>query len=533
MKKTGFAFIVLALSSCLLGSGQLSVVYAQAPSMADLGTAPDKPDLTNDPSVRHISPADNIQAKSADLFRHQYRVGHFTRVLNVPGTRGENRSVNVHLWYPSLSSEDCEYLAKSQADSGSSDADSGSSDANEDDKDCSGNPSVYTSRLYGIPLSQWDALSWTIGSTTSFENLRISRERRFPVIIFSPGNQQNAIDYVYALETLASFGFIVAAPDHVNDTQDDVRIDFIDSQAGFPLPIDKGKPCFDDLPSPCEILDRVKAENSGKDPVVPCPQDSLISSTTADVLESLTDRVRDVGAIIDALPTWFGHRADTSRVGVMGHSRGTVTALAAAGGSKCWGFNAEPRVKAIMALAIGGRNITFGVDVPNITVPALLVAGGLDKTAPASISKDVFNMLGSTEKAFILIPNAEHRHFEFGMCAQTQSAGAIAEANPRAILDLQRIRTLLIFPNSGVAMDFCGFDTFTKPTDIRPLVEKLSEPPNGPPGSGFNVTPDNVPTTGLSSDAVKDEVIQLAVIFFGHVLDRDHDHDPPFTDFLP
>jgi predicted dienelactone hydrolase len=499
--------------------------------MADLGTAPGEPDLTDDPSVRHISPADNIQAKSADLFRRQYRVGHFTRVLNVTGTRGENRPVNVHLWYPSRSSEDCKNLGKSEADSGGSDADFGNSHANGDDQGCSGNPSVYTSRLYGIPLlPQWDALSWTIGSTTSFENLPISRGRRFPVIIFSHGNQNNAIDYVYTLETLASFGFIVAALDHVNNTQDDIRIDFIDSQAGFPLPIEKGKPCFDDLPSPCEITDRVKAENLGKDPLVPCPQDSLITSTTVSVLESLTDRVRDVGTIIDALPTWFGHRADTSRVGVMGHSRGTVTALAAAGGSKCWGFNAEPRVKAIMGLAIGARNITFRVDVHNVTVPALLVAGGLDKAAPASISKDAFDMLGSTEKAFIVIPNAEHLHFDSGLCAQTQSAGAIAEANPSAILDLQTIRTLVTFP-LGVAMDFCGFDTFTKPTDIRPLVAGLTKSLQLP--EGFNVTPDNVPSTHLSSDAVKDEVTQLAVIFFGHVLDRDNDDGRPFTDFLP
>ena len=112
----------------------------------------------------------------------------------------------------------------------------------------------------------------------------------FPVIIFSHGNQNNAIDYVYTLETLASFGFIVAAPDHLNNTQDDVRIDFINSQAGYTL-----ISCFDGLPSPC---------------------------SRPDVPKSLTDRVHDISAIIDALPTWFGDRADISRVGVRGHSRG-------------------------------------------------------------------------------------------------------------------------------------------------------------------------------------------------------------------
>jgi len=61
-------------------------------------------------------------------------------------------------------------------------------------------------------------------------------------------------------------------------------------------------------------------------------------------------------------------------------------------------------------------------------------------------------------------------------------------------------------------MDFCGFETFTNPSDIRALVASLT---------GFNVTPTNVPTTGLDSDEVKGEVLQLAVTFFGDVLERD------------
>jgi hypothetical protein len=59
------------------------------------------------------------------------------------------------------------------------------------------------------------------------------------------------------------------------------------------------------------------------------------------------------------------------------------------------------------------------------------------------------------------------------------------------------------------AMDFCGFDTFTSPTDIRPLVASLT---------GFNVTSDNVPTTGLTSDQVKDQVVRLAASFFSKAL---------------
>lgn len=484
MKKIGFAFVIFVFASCLFSPGPLSAVYAQDSPIAD-----------------------SIRAKSPDLFAHRYRVGHSIQPLDVKGINGETRPLQVHLWYPALGAEDCQ-------DSDHSDEnghDQGGASRNgleprepegERRDDCSAKPSVYTSRLNGVPLgSLGDPLSWTIGSSKSFENLPISRAHRsFPVIIFSHGNTNDAIDYVYTLEDLASFGFIVAAPGHVNNTQDDVRIDFVNSKAGFKL-----IPCFDGLPSPC---------------------------SHSSIPERFTDRVHDVSAVIDELPIWFGDRADLSRVGVMGHSIGTVTALAAAGGSTTWGLRADRRVKAIMGLAIGATTqVSFAPNIQNITVPALLVAGSLDMAAPAAISQEAVAMLGSKEKAFVLIEDAMHRHFVSGKCAQTQSSGAIAMANPSAILDLQTVTAALISPLTGVAMDCCRYETFIKPVNIIPLVASLTN---------FNVTATDVPRVfdgderqGLDSDQVKDKVVQLAVIFFGHALDRDRDDDRPFTDFLP
>jgi hypothetical protein len=141
-------------------------------------------------------------------------------------------------------------------------------------------------------------------------------------------------------------------------------------------------------------------------------------------------------------------------------------------------------------------------------VPALLVAGTLDTNAPPEISEEAYEKLASTEKHIVRIENAKHRHFDSGLCAQTQSAGGIASVNPGAILDLQTLTGLVIPSSGGVAMDFCGFKTFSKPTDIRFLVASLT---------GFNVTRHNVPTTGLDTSEVKEEVTELAVAFFGHV----------------
>lgn len=55
------------------------------------------------------------------------------------------------------------------------------------------------------------------------------------MIVFSHGAVNDPIDYAFTLELIAGAGFVVAAPYHVNNTQDDVRIDFANSQAGVRL----------------------------------------------------------------------------------------------------------------------------------------------------------------------------------------------------------------------------------------------------------------------------------------------------------
>jgi hypothetical protein len=272
----------------------------------------------------------------------------------------------------------------------------------------------------------------------------------------------------------------------------------------------------------------------------------------------MADRARDISQVLDELPAWLGARADVAKAGVLGHSRGTLSGLAAAAGSETWGVGPDPRVKAVMGMASGGTlAVTLQPNLEDVRVPTLLVAGGRDLNSALSINEALFKQIAcpvadplrpvgcaepEAEKAFVLIPDAHHRSFISTFCDQTQAAGAIAwppgatAPNPRAIFETNAITGLLINSVSGRAMDYCSLATFTAPVDIRPLVRSLTgfcvtgelvDPIPGP-----CVTSGNVPTTGLDTDEVKQGVTELAVTFFGTMLKRAGADGPHFTRYL-
>jgi predicted dienelactone hydrolase len=430
-------------------------------------------------------------------------VGHRIENLTVPNSvpcpvpnQPCDRKVNVHLWYPA------DRNGFSQAPK-----------------------TEYKSALHGQDLPEpWAPLSWKVEAEIARETGAIDPQGQpFPVIVFSHGSVNDPIDYAHTLELIAAEGFVVAAPYHANNTQDDVRIDFINARgATFS--------CSDGLAAPC---------------------------SRTNVPNSMRDRVRDISHILDALPGWFGDRVDVSRAGVLGHSRGTVTALAAAGGSTAWGLEPEPRVKAIMGMAIGAANITNMVNLAAVTAPTVLVAGGRDQNSVQAVSESAFGTISSLDKLFVAIPNATHRSFDSTYCAQLQSAGANAKSDPNAILDLHTVGLIAASAPgflSGKAVHYCAPGFVTNPVNIQRVVASTFNAEyfcsgTEDPGAGGQLDPScslippvagppspcvttSIPCTGLETEEVKRGVKEIAVAFFDSALKRTGNDGIHFTRYL-
>jgi predicted dienelactone hydrolase len=242
--------------------------------------------------------AGNTAAKAGDW--GNFDVG--SRVVRITGTVEAPRPIDVLFWYPA-------------------------------DKKCyaAAVPTVYASRLNGIPIihptrpDTWVPMSFVVPANRARNcPLVDAGGASFPLIVYSHPAMSDPQNPAYTLERLASHGFIIAAPWHYRDTQDDQRIDLIN-----PLIDPKKKiKCFDGGESPC--------------------LDTLINKW-------LPNRALDLSALLDAVPSIFGDRVDMERIGVLGQSRGSLTALAAAGGSSSLKIKPEPRIKAIMTLTIGAR----------------------------------------------------------------------------------------------------------------------------------------------------------------------------------
>ena len=126
-------------------------------------------------------------------------VGHTVKKIEVAGTApNELRAVDVHLWYP--------------ADDGA-------------------HVRLQVRPPRGVVPSGPAVVA--LDAELAHEGAAVAAGGpAFPVIVFSHGSVNDPINSAHLLERIAADGFIVAAPTHVTDTQEDVRIEFINTRLG-------------------------------------------------------------------------------------------------------------------------------------------------------------------------------------------------------------------------------------------------------------------------------------------------------------
>jgi len=374
-----------------------------------------------------------------------YKVGHTTMDLTLRDSVGAARPLHTLIWYPA---DPTSY------------------------RDAP--PSTYRPLLHGVALpAPWVALSWEFAAERARENPALkTRGHPSPLIVLSHPNAGDPFSNSKICERLASYGYIVAAPTHNGDTQDEVRIDFIHNYAVLP--------CLDGPAAPC-----VDGLN-----------------------KSMRDRALDVRAVIDNISSLFGEHVDMSRIGFVGASRGSATGLSLAGGSTVLNIVPDPRVRALFLLTAGGAANPM-MNHAAITIPTVQVSGTNDRNLDPS--RKTFLAIRSSSKAYVVITGAWHRSVSGdSYCEQMQAIGPIAWSNPNAILDLHSLQNLLSSPaGSGTTLDVCPYKFFVDPVDIRNIVKTQT---------GVDVTRDNVPTS-IDAAVVNAMVSDLARAFFGDVLD--------------
>lgn len=222
------------------------------------------------------------------------------------------------------------------------------------------------------------------------------RSGQTPVVVMSHGLGSQPEDMAHYAEYLASYGYLVAVPQHSGSDAQCIR-QMLEGQSN-------------------EVFQ----------------------------MTDFVNRPLDVTAMLDYLEqhnqAYYKGRLNLKSVGVVGHSFGGYTALALAGGSinfdklemACGPIFSAPnpslflqcralalprtvynlrdrRVKAIVAVDSVGSEVFGPEGLSHIHIPVMLTAGSEDRTTPAALEQiRVFPWLPSSERYLILIEGKSH-----------------------------------------------------------------------------------------------------------------------------
>jgi predicted dienelactone hydrolase len=223
---------------------------------------------------------------------------------------------------------------------------------------------------------------------------QISPDGPFPLVVYSHGS--GGLRYIasYYTEAIASYGYVVAAPDHTGNTAVD-RL--VGAEAEFDV--------------------------------------------------TALNRPNDVRAVIDAMldPTstetaGFVPSVDPEQIAVTGHSFGGFTALAAAGGyeNPLGSVVADDRVDAIIPLAPAtgdGTRLMSDAGLESIQVPTLVLVGTNDQTTPVEPNVTrIWDLAGSEPLVRVELVDAQHQSFT-DVCDYQEFLPALGDAVPQPVLD--------------------------------------------------------------------------------------------------
>ena len=291
--------------------------------------------------------------------------------------------------------------------------------------------------LPGVYYESPDAISADAAS--------ISADGPFPLVVYSHGS--GGLRYIHSsyTEAIASYGYVVVAPDHTGNT----------------------------------AVDRLGN-----------------AETEFDV--TALNRPNDVKAVIDAMldparpeAAGFVASVDPERIAVTGHSFGGFTTYAMVSGytNSLGTFAADPRVDAIIPLAPAtgdGTRLLTDADLAKITVPALVMVGTNDQTTPVDPNVTrAWELTGSSPHIRVEFVDGQHQTFT-DLCDYQEFLPTLSDV-PQVVID-----TINSFGEEGCSPGDMPLDRAKELTNTFAVQFLESVFRAGPPIDPTTLFPDDV-----------------------------------------